>query len=124
MRKKLKFTKITSMLLCMVLLFSSIPFTTIVLDAEPALTESNMPDQAFDTVPTVEESPVVDTEPIGTLPMEDLKLGEKSFAELQSMSVDIASLPTFINAEVALEKKHVHRVKEQEGNLHTVVYQN
>lgn len=110
------------MLLCTFLMFSSIPFTSVALDGETALSESSLTNQTFDTTSILEEPSVIDTEPIDFV--NGLGRGEKSYAELQSMSVDLASLPTFINAEVALEKKHVHRVKEQEANLHTVIYQN
>ena len=123
MRKNLKLTKISCLLLCAFLLFTSIPFTSVALDInETAITEGSVPNQSVDTSPTLEEPSVIDTQPMEFV--SGLGRGEKTYAELQKMSVDLASLPTFINAEVALEKKHVHRVKEQEENLRTVIYQN
>lgn len=56
--------------------------------------------------------------------LKTLGVGEKTLAELKNMRVEDAELHEIISYETALTKGHVHRLKEQETDLNTVIYQN
>lgn len=131
MKRKCYF-RIISTLLCIVLLFSSLSIPAFSITTQE--TNDNQP-------ATISDPIVIDSTPNFNFnqPTESsdpglvqhavyepfaLKEGEKSYTELKAMTVNVATLPNFINENVALEKGHVNRVFAQEKDLNTVIYQN
>ena len=53
-----------------------------------------------------------------------LGLGEKSVAELENMTLSAADIPASITHETVEAKDHVLRLREQEADLNTVIFQN
>ena len=53
-----------------------------------------------------------------------LGLGEKSVAELENMTLSAADIPASITRETVEAKDHVLRLREQEADLNTVIFQN
>ena len=53
-----------------------------------------------------------------------LGLGEKSVAELENMTLSAADIPASISREAVEAKDHVLRLREQEADLNTVIFQN
>ena len=53
-----------------------------------------------------------------------LGLGEKSVAELENMTLSVADIPASISRETVEAKDHVLRLREQETDLNTVIFQN
>lgn len=111
--------KIISVLLSIVLLIGAVPTSVIALDEEMA----GIPP----TVDAVEPNATAGSgsfDAIGSLDNIPLQAGEKSLAELQTMTVDLASIPEVIDVAHAQAKGHVNRLYAQENSLSTVIYQN
>ena len=53
-----------------------------------------------------------------------LGIGEKSVAELENMTLSAADIPASISREAVEAKDHVLRLREQEADLNTVIFQN
>ena len=117
--KQRTFYKIVSILLSIVLLIASVPTSVIALDETAADSISSavsatpgalVGSGSFDAIGSLDEIP--------------LQVGEKSLAELQTMTLDLATLPESIDVSHAQAKGHVNRLYAQEQSLSTVIYQN
>lgn len=113
--------KFISLLLCILLLLANFPILSVALESA----------SAYPVQPAVDDPVVVDAlcpeEQIESVDLTQLKVlgpGEKTLAELQTMSVNVSALPEFISSEVAIQRGHVNRLEEQEASLNTVIYQN
>ncbi len=115
-----KRTRILSMLLVLLLTLACLPVSAF------AFTN----DQADGTLPLEQGGTALDGVHSETPDLEqsneaaELGVGEKTIIELQSMQLDPADLPEVISVQKADEKGHVNRLREQETDLCTVIYQN
>lgn len=118
--KRIPLNKTICLLLCLILIAVGLP-TSAIQSGVNILAEQEHVADPIVTDQTISENK------IESVDVEQLKIknpDEKTFSELQKMKVDISSLPDFINADNAIKKGHVNRVKSKESNLNTVVYQN
>ena len=117
--KKKQVLKSISLVLCMVLLFSTFPIpVTADITAPDVQTPSEADGKTYSSIES--ESQISNS----TLKTVSPQAGEKTVIELQEMQVDLASIPEAIDQAVALEKGHVNRLTAQEDNLSTIIYQN
>lgn len=114
------FYKITSILLCITLALISFP-TSVFATSDNG---------DYKPVKQLNEEIVVG-EPsdysADLLNPESLKFkgkGEKTLKELKKIDISKIKFPKFISKDKALSRGHVNRLKEQENNLNTVIYQN
>jgi len=115
-----KRTQIFSMLLALLLTLTCLPMSAVALTTDP-ITEQPLSEQG---TPTLDES---NSELSGfEQPNEAIEtgIGEKTIAELQDMQLDLNDLPEVISVQKADEKGHVNRLREQETDMYTVMYQN
>lgn len=122
--KKMNHYRAISFILSLVLVVISLPISAAVdsnvTDIEETVREANINDPVvIDPIMAKQELESADIEQL-----KNLNSDEKTFSELKIMSVDVASLPDFIDSAKALQKGHVNRVRSKEPNLSTVVYQN
>lgn len=128
--KNFRYCKALCLLLSMVLLLSSVPLSVIAWDMTETQSDTGTAANSEATATPVTAPATDQTLAPGTIESETrehfdfLKPGEKTIEELQAMTVDLTALPEVIRSDVALEKGHVNRLKVQEKNLNTVIYQN
>ncbi|MBQ9797632.1 MAG: Ig-like domain-containing protein [Clostridia bacterium] len=108
---KLKITRSLSFLLVMLLLLVQIPFSAMALEIE----DENL----AATLPNTEEQ---DNRSAGASSL--LGIGEKSYAELQTLRVEDVVRPEVVTLAMAQEKGHVNRLTAQEQTLNSVMFQN
>lgn len=112
--------------------FLSVVVTVACLPATANSLNTNAVDVSTEVVePTITDpviiDPIFEEAKIESATLEQLTSrapDEKTVYELQEMEVDTSSLPSFIEANYALQKGHVNRLKSAEKNLNTVVFQN
>lgn len=113
-------SRIISLFLCFALVVISVPTTALAAE------------QKKDDLGTVSNSSeiIIGDPPeyaIDSLLPDSLKVqgtGEKSLKELQEIDISKVEFPQFISREKAIKREHVNRLKDQESNLNTVIYQN
>ena len=112
--------KIISIFLSFVMIMACAPTSVIALDSDSLhLTEAINDPIVID--------PILSDDVIESVTPEELMNrapDEKTLIELKEMTVDVSSLPSFIDSGKALKKGHVNRLKSRESNLNTVVFQN
>lgn len=120
MTGKINLRKIISIFLSFVMIMACAPTSVIALDSDSLhLTEAINDPIVID--------PILSDDVIESVTPEELMNrapDEKTLIELKEMTVDVSSLPSFIDSGKALQKGHVNRLKSRESNLNTVVYQN
>lgn len=120
MAGKINLRKIISIFLSFVMIMACAPTSVIALDSDSLhLTEAINDPIVID--------PILSDDVIESVTPEELMNrapDEKTLIELKEMTVDVSSLPSFIDSGKALQKGHVNRLKSRESNLNTVVYQN
>lgn len=112
--------------------FLSVVVTVACLPATANSLNTNAVDVSTEVVePTITDpviiDPIFEEAKIESATLEQLTSrapDEKTVYELQEMEVDTSSLPSFIEANYALQKGHVNRLKSAEKNLNTIVFQN
>ena len=114
------FYRITSILLCITLMVISVPvYVLAAVDNE----NYKLTEQANREIVIGEPSDYS----TDSLDAESLKVrgkGEKSLKELKEIDISKIEFPKFISKDKALSRGHVNRLKEQESDLNTVIYQN
>lgn len=108
---KLKITRSLSFLLVVLLLLVQIPFSAMALEIE----DENL----TATLPNTEGQ---DNRSAGASSL--LGIGEKSYAELQTLRVEDVVRPEVVTLAMAQEKGHVNRLTAQEQTLNSVMFQN
>lgn len=120
MTGKINLRKIISIFLSFVMIMACAPTPVIALDSDSLhLTEAINDPIVID--------PILSDDVIESVTPEELMNrapDEKTLIELKEMTVDVSSLPSFIDSGKALQKGHVNRLKSRESNLNTVVFQN
>lgn len=124
MKKLLDYKRILSFILVFTLMLSNISVSAVALEKDLlSSSSSSLEESKIDTgISQAYREDVVKS--ISEEQLKTVSPGEKTLAELSKMTVDVESLPIFIDSTTALQKGHVNRVEEQENNLNTVVYQN
>lgn len=120
MKQKAICCKAICFCLCFVLIIVGMPITSVAQESVSINT-------AMDNSDPIVIDPIIPADKFESVTLDELKSkapDEKSFFELKKMSVDVSSLPSFIDSEKALQKGHVNRLKSSEKSLNTVVYQN
>ena len=112
----MKNLRLTSFLLCALIILLSCPMTTVADDTVSASTSANETAQAENTTQSTLTQP--------TLPEEVLGPGELFYEDLQALRVEDVARPETVTLEMAQTAQHVNRLEEQETNLHTVIFQN
>ena len=123
MKKIYSNKKILSFILVCALVLSNTSFSVIALETDGLSSNGSIEEATINTV--VPQGYREDT--IESISEEELKtvaVGEKTLTELKQMTVDVDSLPVFINSNTAVQKGHVNRLDEQENDLNTVIFQN
>ena len=113
---KMKHLRLTSFLLCALILLLSCPITTIADDTTGAATTTAEQTQT--------EAATQSSLAGATLPDEVLGPGELPYEDLQALRVEDVARPETVTLAMAQEAQHVNRLDEQETNLHTVIFQN
>ena len=103
--------RLTAAMLAAALLAGLTPVQALADDGNTGEAAQLAPESAL-WQPEREESVVLNTE------------GDLSFAELQQRTLPAADLPEVLSAAEAAENGHVHRLRAQEEDLNTVVFQN
>ena len=120
--KKTRYLRAICSVLCVIMVIMCLPLGATATEAAASI---ESPDDSENMSAGNANTAATDNElqSVGTAPYA-LGLGEKTFAELQAMTVDLDAIPEFIDPAAALEKMHVNRLALQETNSNTVIYQN
>lgn len=109
--------KVLCCFLCVIMLFSCIPFYTIAENVKETTEETQK-------TPIVIGEPDYADESFDLSELRQQGRGEKSLEELKRMSLNVTDLPEMISIDEAVQKGHVNRLREQENSLYTVAFQN
>ena len=126
-----KFTKHIALLLSVLFVLLSFPVSAVAMGQETTTIDPTGLSEPIQIPTDSQAAEAGASGPIASLQEElesdlsaTLGVGEKTLAELQTMTVDSAQIPDVIPLAKAQEKGHVNRLYAQEERLDTVVFQN